>query len=746
MSPRRRRGLAVAAALVSFQFAFSALAAPGPGPDSPPPAGRPRLILVLSGGGARGAAHIGVLKVLEEMRIPVDGIVGTSMGSIVGGLYATGWSPEEIQKLLEAIDWTQILSDRPKREEKSFRRKMDDVDYLIQTKLRLKGLKPYLPSGLLAGQRLELLLRSIEIQSTGERDFDRFPIPYRAVATDIADGSAVVIDRGSVATAMRASMAVPAFFTPVDLDGRTLVDGGLAANLPVRIAKGLGADAIIAVDITSPLAAKEQLSSFLGVLNQQSSFLLIGNRQEDLKRLDKDDVLVRPELGDITFSDFRRATEAVAIGESAARAKMAELKRFSVSEAEYEAFRKRHHRRPESETRVDEIRLKNESWVSDDVVRSRLHVETGKPLDAESFRKDVGRLAALEYFGTIRHSLDRTDGRGVLDVDVPEKGYGRNSIQFGFNFLDDFQGNSDYSLSIRHQLLAVNRRGGEWQNVAQIGRRQILATEFYQPFDAAMRWFVDPSVASMRTNQLLWTNGDPVAEYRLKELEGRLDAGRVLGEWGELRLGAFLADRSGDVRIGLPQTPAFDETDGGLALTFRVDTRNSTVFPTSGIALRTTYSQSLEDFGADNEYRKALGVVSSAMSFGGNTFNLTLEMANKLRGPDTFGALYSLGGPFRLSGLGLNELLGTKGGLARAVYYRQVAKIDLGVLSTRVYTGLSLEAGGTFSDTDIIGWDTLRYGGALFLGADTFLGPLYLGYGMTDGGRQRFFLSIGSSF
>jgi NTE family protein len=718
-------------------------AEPAEAPTSRP---QPRLTLVLSGGGARGAAHIGVLKVLEEMRVPVDLIVGTSMGSIIGGLYAAGWSPGEIENLLEGTNFTGVLIDRAARDDKSFRRKQDDVEFLIPLKLRFKDWKPTIPPAALGGQRLELFLRTLEIESTDERNFDDFPVRYRAVAADLVTGEAVVLDKGSLAAAMRASMSVAGAFAPEVIDGRPLVDGGAAANLPVGIAQDLGAGAIIAVDITSPLNTEKELGSLFSVLDQLSSFLTVGNRVEDIKRLRPGDLLIRPELGDIAFSDFKRASEAVAIGEAAARAVADRLREFAVGEAEYAAFQARHHRRPLSEVVPDDVRLENTSWVADEVVRRRIHVPVGQPLDPDALRSDILRLHALDYFGTIRQSFDRIDGRRTLTLRTPLKPYGRNSLQFGVNFRDDFHSNAGYGLAVRHQLLAANRRGGEWQNIGQIGDTSLLSTEFYQPLDFGMTWFVDPGGEVRKESRSFFVDGEPVSEYRVSNNEARIDAGRVIGSWGEARAGVFYSNSSAQLRIGTPQFPDADEKDGGVRLRFRVDTRDDVVFPQRGLEIDAGFVESMESFGATHDHRTASLQAADALSFGRNTLVPGVEVGTLLQGPATPATLFDLGGLLRLSGLGDREIVGTRYGLATLVYYRELAGFNLGTLGPKLYAGASLETGNTYFEGDPVSLDSLRFSGSVFAGARTPLGPCYLGYGMAEGGRHRIYLNIGTRF
>jgi NTE family protein len=716
----------------------------GPGDQDPPP--RRPVTLVLSGGGARGAAHIGVLKVLEELRVPVDRIVGTSMGSIVGGLYATGWSPDEIERLFVRLDFRAILVDHPERGDKSFRRKLDDREFLIPLKLRFKGPRPYIPPAALGGQRLETLLRTLEIESTDARDFDEFPIPYRAVAADLASGEAVVLAKGSLATAMRASMSVAGMFTPVVIDGRRLVDGGSAANVPVGIAQSLGGGAIVAVDITSPLGGEETLGSIFSILDQLNAFLTVGNRAKDIERLRPGDVLILPDLGDIAFGSFERVGEAIGLGEAAARKAAGGLRALSAGAEEYAAFKARHRRRPIQQVVPDEVRLENSSWVDDEVVRRQVHVAAGRPLDVEALNRDIRRLHALEYFGTIRDRFDRAGGRAVLTLETPLKPYGRNSLQLGVNFRDDFRGDAGYALAARHQLLGANRRGGEWQNVAQIGDTTLLDSQLYQPLDHGMRWFVEPGLSSRRWSQSLWSEGQPVAEYRVSVSEASLDAGRVLGRWGETRLGVFYSGNAARLRTGVPQFPNLEQRDGGLRFRFRVDTRDDSIFPERGLDIDATYARTFESLGAETEYTRARVAGSVAKTFGRNTLVPNVEAGTILEGPDTVANTFNLGGLLRLSGLGTDELIGSRYGLASVIYYRELTSVNLGALSPRLYAGASLEIGNTYFEGDPVSLGTLRHSGGLFIGGRTPLGPVYLAFALADGGRTRFYFNIGGRF
>ena len=707
-----------------------------------------KLVLVLSGGGARGVAHVGVLRVLEELHIAPDLIVGTSMGSIVGGLYAAGWSPDEIEELVETIDWKQVFTDKIERKDRSFRRKQDDRPVMIQGRLRFDGFKPVLPSGVIRGQRLELVLRTIEALSADSSDFDQLPIPFRAVAADIATGEAVVLDSGSLATAMRASMSVPGALPPVRHGELELVDGGIAANLPIGIAKDLGATEVIAVDISSPLLAEgESIGSFMSVYTHLNSLLTVSNRNHDVRLLGADDILIVPELGNISFVSFDKVREAAALGEDAARLRVDELRRYAATEGKWATFAARPRANPTAPIEIDRMRLENTSHVDDRLVRDELVVDPPETLDREVLGWDLLELYNTRYFGNISFHIDELeDGARELVLETPPPPHGRGSLQFGLAFFDDFEGGDGYLIEARHQLLPANRRGGEWQTTFQLGTVSSVMTEFYQPLDWSMNWFVAPSLEYGRGTQEIWSEGQAITEYSFKRYDARLAAGRVLGRWGELRLAAFTTENRGSPRIGDPLFPSVSERRGGGELTFRIDTEDSVVFPRSGAQVDAFYTVSSDTLGAETDFERVWVAGTYAWSMGEFTLAPSFEYGENLEPAESFFDLFFLGGFGRLSGLGFEELFGEKVALARLVGYRRLWHLDLAGMKIRLYAGGSLEAGNTYSYEQSVDLSSMLTSWSVFVGADTFIGPAFLAYGYTEGGRDRVYFSIGHEF
>src|SRR5262252_9934804 len=291
-----------------------------PGQSSTPQR-RPVIGLALSGGGALGLTEIGVIRWMEENHIPVDRIAGTSMGSIIGSMYATGMSPEEIQTFAKKINWDEAFLPEPGYAEISYRRKQDRRDFLVAAPLGLKnGLRG--PNGLNSGQAAGLLLDRIAYPNSGVTDFDDLPIPFRCVATDMQSGEKVVLHDGFLADAVRASMAIPGLFTPVELKGQVLADGGMVQNIPVETAHDMGADAVIAVELHYPPEDAAQLGTLAGVLSRAIDVMINQNERRSLALAQ---AKVRVEMQGFSIADYNRVRELVELGYNAAASQSADL-------------------------------------------------------------------------------------------------------------------------------------------------------------------------------------------------------------------------------------------------------------------------------------------------------------------------------------------------------------------------------------------------------------------------------------
>ena len=531
MDARRCFSLAVVTLLLSGSVS---LAVPQDTADAAEAPRRPRIGLALAGGGARGGALVGVLKVLEELRIPVDYVSGTSIGSIVGGLYAIGMPPERMAEELRSIDWEDALSDDSARKDRDYRRKADDPLYLINVELGLSKGKLVVPTGLVAGQKLGYHLRRLTWPASSVRDFDRLPIPYRAVAADIETGEAVVLGTGDLARALRASMAIPGFFSAVEWEGRLLVDGGVARNLPVDVVRKMGADVVIAVDISTPLARRDDIKGFLGVLGQTTGFLTRLNVENQIATLRGRDVLITPDLDGIATLGFPQFGEAIDRGETAGKAAVERLREFSVSPEEYAAWKASHPPLFTDEAPViSELRVETGGRIDPDIVSNRVEVAPG-PLDWAALYRSLEHVYAFGDYETVDFLVDGPKDRRVLTIAPRPAPEAPVRVRTGLVFGTEFGGDSAFGLRVGLDRTRLNRLRGDWKTHIEVGRRTHLSTELYQPLDARQHFFVAPGVGWDRHPRDIFIGDVVYARYFDTNLYARLDAGYALGALGEV--------------------------------------------------------------------------------------------------------------------------------------------------------------------------------------------------------------------
>ena len=730
--------------LILFSSGNTTCAEEVPGSQDVGQSARPKVCLVLSGGGARGAAHIGVIELLEEMHIPIDCITGTSMGSIVGGLYASGMSTEEIKKTLSAIDWKDAFNDNIPREDRSFRRKRDDDLYLIKHKPGIgDDGKIKLPTGFLQGQKIDLLFKELALPVSDTRDFDELDIPFRAVATDITTGEAVALSSGDLAKSMRASMSVPSIFAPVEIDGRLLVDGGVSNNLPVDVARDMGADIVIAVDISTPLKKREELTSAVSITGQLTGILTRRNTEEQIATLSGRDILIVPDLGEISSADFTESGQAVSRGRTAAEQYRQELSGLAVSQSDYE---KRVRAIPEGKKTspvIDFVKLDNRSRVSDAVILARLHVKTGEPLDVQALNHNIGIIYGLELFENVDYEVVEEDGRNGLLLHVKERSWGPNYLQFGLVLGNNFKGESTYNLGAAYTRTAINRLNGEWRTALQIGESPGIGTEIFQPLDVSSRYFINPRLFYSVSNYKYYSpDGDMLAEYRVSRYGIDIGGGREFGAWGEARLGYRRYAGDFKVRIGTPALSENNYNSGELYGRLAVDKLDDINFPRSGYYGRLEYLWSDEAFGADTDFDQVLYDGGYVYTWDRNTLIAGAAFYYTPENDAPVQNLFRLGGLFRLSGYQVEELSGQQLGLVKLIYMRRIGNINF--LPT--YLGGSLEAGNTWQNTDDIEFGNLIGAGSLFIGLDTIIGPLYIAYGVAEKGHNSFYLYLGKIF
>ena len=704
---------------------------------------RPRVCLVLSGGGARGAAHVGVLKVLEEMRVPVDCIAGTSMGSIVGGAYATGMPVADMEREISAITTNDLFVERPPRQDLSMRRKRDDRSILMGAEVGVGKAGVELPKGLVSGIQLEAVLRRL-VRTPGWRAFDALPIPFRAVATDLESGTPVVIAEGEVAHAMRASMSVPGAVAPVERGDKILVDGGLTDNLPVDVARAMRADIVIAVNLGTPLLKRDGLGSALGVTSQMINILTEQNVRASLASLRPEDILIEPELGDFSASDFDDLAKTLPIGEAAARKVAARLAKLSVPPEEYarlEAVRTSHP--AAAQVAIDEVRFSPMKRVNPEVPKGWMETKAGAAFQPEEIDRDLRRLYGTGDFERVGYSLLEERGRRVLMVDAVEKSWGPDYLRLGLGLGSDFHGDNFFNAAASYRRTWLNSLGAEWRTDLQVGNTSLVATEFYQPLFVNRALFVAPRLEAQRRVQDLYSGGENIARYDVRSRLVGLDLGSEFGRFGELRLGVVRGSTDTTKRIG-PESldPAPGRTAmGALTAHVDIDQLDSANFPRFGYAGRAEVFGSMTQLGAQSRYTRVEADFIGAYSWGRHTIQFAAKGGAPL-GSDPLPPYdnFLWGGFLQQSGYARGELTGQRLAFGRAVYtYRALSQRFF----EGTYLGLSLEAGHLGGPLVPKGVSGFLKSAAVFFGIDTPVGPVYIGYGRAAGGSSAAYFYLG---
>jgi len=709
---------------------------------------RPRIGLVLGGGGARGAAHIGVLQELERQRIPIDAIAGTSMGAIVGGLYASGKTPAELEELVNSIDWADAFVDTPKREHLSFRRKQDDVAFPVNLELGVNSEGLQIPKGLIQGQKLQLILREQLLHVTDIEDFDDLPTPFRAAASDIESGELHVMSDGDLALAVRASMSAPGIFAPVMVDGRMLVDGGLVGNVPVDVIRDMDVDIVIAVDVEFPLYPPEQLQSALAITEQMLTILMRKETLRQLSGLGDDDILIRPDLGEYASTNFGQIAEVIEPGRNAARSAANRIGQLSVSEAEYRSHQASRHGRGHPVETIDFVRVIDESPLSAGVLEARLKTRAGDPVDTVKLKDDVDRLYGLSLYEHVGYSLVKEGDKTGIEFRTRPKSWGPRYLNLAVSFEDDFEGSTAFNVAGRLTTTGINALGAEWRNDAQLGTNPRFRSEFYQPLSFDSRYFVAPKFNIEQRNFNAFSGVDTIARYRVSEAELGLDFGRTLGRWGEIRVGAFRGRGDARVKVGDPLLPNIDFDQGGVVTRLGIDTLDRARIPKSGARVNIEWLMSRPGLGADSNFDSVLAAADKVWSWGRdrkNSLQLGLEYATTIDADNLVQDYFTLGGFLRLSGLGRGEIAGPHTGLARAVFYRELSESSDALFETPFYLGASLEAGNAWQNRSDMSFDSMIVNGSIFAGVDTFLGQLFLAAGIAEKGESSFFLFFGNA-
>ena len=746
------RALLVACALPLA--AFGQVAAPASSASAALPrhadGTRPRIGLVLSGGGARGLAHVGVLKALERAHVRVDAIAGTSMGAIVGGLYASGMSADQLESELRRIDWDALFATRVARPYLSQRRKEEDFEIATGLEFGVHDGQLSAPQGALSSRGLELLLRRLTLPVRHVDDFDHLPIPFRAVATDMETGKPLILSHGDLAVALRSSMSVPGVFAPTEVDGHLLGDGGLVDNQPVDVARAMGVDVVIVVNVGTPLAGRESLSSVLGLTEQMIAILTEQNVERSIATLGPHDLLLAPDLGKLTSGDFSLAPQLIRVGDDYAETQASRLAAYAAPPPEYAQWVAQHAQPTMGPTPLASVQFEGSLTTNPGRFEAKLQSQAGELFDTKKAEADARRLAASGDYTRADYRLVTGPNGESLMFDLQDKPWGPNYLRAGLDLHADFSGHSGFDVKLSHNHHWLTENGTEWRNFVQVGERPAIFSELYHPLwrniDDTSDWFAAAYVSGDRQHRSAYAaDGTEIAQFLRSTGQIGLDLGLPFGRLGELRAGFLHLTTSTTPTLLSPAWTGAQSAqlwqEDGLRVRGVVDQLDYVNFPTSGYRLEgegVVGTRRLQ-----RSEHMARGSVEGTVvdTFGRNTFELHGALKMSDENAQLVVDQFTLGGFQQLSGYRPDQLSGNAVLFGRLNWYTRLSQTP--VFARGFFVGASLEAGNAWDDRSQLGLRNLRGGGSVYLGADTGLGPMYLGITYAPRGELGVALFIG---
>ncbi|MFT7004755.1 MAG: NTE family protein [Sulfurimonas sp.] len=711
---------------------------------------RPKIALVLSGGGARGGAHAGVLKALEEKKIPIDIIVGTSMGSFVGGLYASGRSPEYIIDMLTSADWMEYI--RTEYDRKDTPMRVKEVGYTYQGRLSL-GINSesilVLPTGVL--KREPMLLKFMqETQPVNQiKEFDDFPIPFRGVATNIINGNPVVLKSGSLAKAIYASSSVPGGFQPININGLDLVDGGVSDNLPVQLAKDMGADIIIAVDVSEKFNQKIDVNSYFVVLGQLVDILMRKNVNESILKLSDKDILLTPDLKGFDGLDADKYKNIIDKGfDITMQSYDTELKHLSLSDEEYKKYQEKHRIIVKSiNPIIDAIEIQNYTKISNESILRRIKVKVGDRLDENLLRANLLHIYNMTIFDSVDYELKEVDGKNILVVITTPNWNNTADIRFALGIADDFEGHSSYSLKFGFTTFGFNKYWSEWKTDIELGEDQSLYSEFFLPLDSMQRYYLKPSF--MYENEIDYLSfDDSTIELETKSYGTSLSFGAHVTTNYEFEAGIGAFQDTIDVSSG-----TYGEYQSRpLYASVLIDTLDDFNFPSTGVKWNLKWTKELSGLGSDYDHEQLYFDIKKPVTLYNNNITTYVKIGTTFNNNNDGSKFilsdkYILGGLFNMSGYKPYYLSGNHMVLGVAKYrYKLKNGGFFGSINAPLYAGFSLEVGDAWYDGEHKNIQDFKKSVSAYVAADTFLGPFYLAYASSEDGDNSFYLYLGESF
>jgi len=702
---------------------------------------RPRIGIALEGGGALGFAHIGVLEWLEAHHIPVDYVAGTSMGGLVGGLYASGMSIDEIKQFVREIHWSAVLSGQVPFEALSYRRKEDKVAFPNRLEFGLKnGLS--LPSGLNSGAAVGLLFDRELLPYYDLKNFDDLPIPFRCVATEITKGQKHVFSDGSLSQAMRATMSIPGVFAPVHHGNEVYSDGMAVDNLPVDVARSMGSDVVIASYLNSGLPDPKTMGSLLGIAGRNVSIMVAANETASLKSAD---IVVSSDVAKYATLEFSRSEEIIPIGEKAAEEQASKLEKYALNDADWAEYMKRRQERRRTKVPVPQfVEVYGISGQEEHQVEHAFHEYVGKPIDTDKLETSIADLQGTGLFSTINYTITEHNGRPGLFVRVREKDYGPPFLNFGLTILGNDSNNVQMGLGGRVTFFNLTGPGSELRVTGLIGQTAELVGELYKPFRTNSHFFMAPHAYLYQTTNAYYEGSDQLEQYKERRNGIGFDVGYLFDQRAELRVGEDYQWYNEHRTIGTPAESEFSITPLVTSVRFQYLGQNDVVVPTRGSVVRAGYSYFTSQPFASGGYSQSSGALEQFFPVRTNGILFGGLQGGTSFGADNLGlAGFNLGGPLRLSAYGQNELLGTDFVLGQAGYLYRLLRLNP-VFADSIYAGGLYEIGKMYGGNaetpslpnDVAGVVVIK----------TLIGPVYGGLSIGDSDHRKWFFGVGRIF
>jgi len=568
-------------------------------------------------------------------------------------------------------------------------------------------------------------------------DFSRFPVPFKAVAADIETGDVVVLDHGDLAEAIRASMAVPGVFSPTEIDGKLLVDGGIADNVPVDVVRAMGADVVIAVDVGSPLLKREELGSLLAVTGQ---VLTILTRQNVRRQIRGADVVLTPPVSEYATMAFEDARKIIDAGTKYGREQAPRLEHLAVAPEIYATLNATRSRRDLAEPPIDSMVIEGSRRVDDRIIRARVETRPGRPIDREELRRDINRVYGLDDFQSVTFAINDVEGRHDLVLKMQDKPWGPTYVRLGIHLEDDLKGNSSYELILNANRTRLNRLGGEWRTDVRFGRNLGVVSEFYQPLDFRGHFFVAPSAQILRNTFSFFEDGRRVALFNLSQRELALDLGMQFEDWGELRAGVYRGYVRAGVGAGAINLQGRSIDIGGVRSTLTITRTDSPTIPREGSNLSVRFERLEGGFGATDPHTKLQVAGYTVYSFRSQSLFVGASGGTNLGSTIPAYDEFPLGGLLNLGGFAAGQIRGQRFALARVGTYTLLRRLPAEV-GSGLYAGIFGEVGDA--------WTTkrdLHRSITLMAAADTIIGPVFLAVARADRSNQRFYVAIGKTF